>query len=399
MGKFLETLGNAAMNGLTGGITGTIGSIMGGVGKLFKGDSNKKAEERQFNRTKELMGLQNQYNKEAAAQSQKYNEQMWDYTNYENQVAHLKNAGLNPGLLYGMSGGGGASTGGATQEGVSGVGQDQSVMMGINMRQMEAQTKLAEAEANKANAEASKISGVDTKNTEANTELAKAQKNLTDAKKETEKTTQALQKAQEDVEWVKQNEVAASAQNLWNTAQYYLKLAEKTEIENSISRETQEDLVEAIKLKNLETWSKIILNDEKVRTNKAEQGKMYAEIQRVINEKEYWDSLVEIAKDANNIKRAGVIQKGQEIYQLSRKIDAFQEYIKRKVKNMSQENIRAWIKSATEIIDCFGDNADKIMSIIKKGAMTGNSRQTGRKVKYDKEGKIESYEDIWSSIW
>ena len=36
---------------------------------------------------------------------------MWNKTNYEAQMAHLKNAGLNPGLIYGMKGGGGVTTG------------------------------------------------------------------------------------------------------------------------------------------------------------------------------------------------------------------------------------------------------------------------------------------------
>ena len=38
---------------------------------------------------------------------------MWNYTNYENQKKHLEAAGLNPALLYGMSGGGGATAAGA----------------------------------------------------------------------------------------------------------------------------------------------------------------------------------------------------------------------------------------------------------------------------------------------
>ena len=41
------------------------------------------------------------------------NKEMWDYTNYENQKKHLEAAGLNPALLYGMSGGGGATAAGA----------------------------------------------------------------------------------------------------------------------------------------------------------------------------------------------------------------------------------------------------------------------------------------------
>ena len=37
---------------------------------------------------------------------------MWDYTNFEDQRAHLENAGLSVGLMYGNGGGQAASTAG-----------------------------------------------------------------------------------------------------------------------------------------------------------------------------------------------------------------------------------------------------------------------------------------------
>ena len=89
----------------------------------------KIADNRNYRNQKKLMGLQNEYNLNYLAQQQQYakemaginqgyamdmanwshnaNKDMWDYTNYENQVAHLEAAGLNPALLYGQGGGGG----------------------------------------------------------------------------------------------------------------------------------------------------------------------------------------------------------------------------------------------------------------------------------------------------
>ena len=58
------------------------------------------------------MGIQNGYNIESQKLGQQNNKDLWDYTNYENQRAHLENAGLNAALLYGQSGGGGMSAGG-----------------------------------------------------------------------------------------------------------------------------------------------------------------------------------------------------------------------------------------------------------------------------------------------
>ena len=60
----------------------------------------------------EMMGLQHRYNEAMAQQNQQRNKEMWNYTNFENQRAHLENAGLSIGLMYGQGGAGGASTSG-----------------------------------------------------------------------------------------------------------------------------------------------------------------------------------------------------------------------------------------------------------------------------------------------
>ena len=114
------------------------------------------------------MALQNQYQQQAAAKSQQYAKEYWDYTNTENQVQHLKNAGLNIGLMYGQSGAGGmGANGGARQESPE-QPQGNPVAMALQTQQIEqqrrmndAQIALAEAQANKANEEAKKIGGVD----------------------------------------------------------------------------------------------------------------------------------------------------------------------------------------------------------------------------------------------
>ena len=66
-----------------------------------------------------LMDIQNRYNEQMAKNNQLRNKDLWDYTNYENQKQHIKNAGLNPALMYGMGGGGGVSANGAQGQGVT----------------------------------------------------------------------------------------------------------------------------------------------------------------------------------------------------------------------------------------------------------------------------------------
>ena len=114
MGNFLSP---GWGNGL---ISGALGMIGGAI-----------SDRTNYRNQKKLMGLQNEYNLNMLAKQQDYakemaginqgyamdmanwshnaNKDMWDYTNYENQVAHLEAAGLNPALLYGQGGGGGAT--------------------------------------------------------------------------------------------------------------------------------------------------------------------------------------------------------------------------------------------------------------------------------------------------
>ena len=163
MGEFLKNLGSAATNA-------GMGLIGTGISRLFGLSwSPGKAMREQQKYNKEIMALQNQYNQEAAKKSQEYAKEYWDYTNTENQVQHLKNAGLNIGLMYGQSGTGGmGATGGGRQESVD-QPQGNPVGMALQVQQIEqqermnnAQITLAEAQAEKAKAEATKISGVDT---------------------------------------------------------------------------------------------------------------------------------------------------------------------------------------------------------------------------------------------
>ena len=48
----------------------------------------------------QLTALNNYLNREMAKYSQELNKEMWEYTNYGNQVKELEKAGLNPALLY-----------------------------------------------------------------------------------------------------------------------------------------------------------------------------------------------------------------------------------------------------------------------------------------------------------
>ena len=91
---------------------------------------------------------------------------MWDYTNFENQRAHLENAGLSVGLMYGNGGAGGASTSGGQGSGPGNPGT-QAVGIGLQAKALELQNKQIESQiavnmatAEKTASEAKKIAGV-----------------------------------------------------------------------------------------------------------------------------------------------------------------------------------------------------------------------------------------------
>lgn len=138
---------------------GTVGNLMG------MGMQNQTTQDMMNQQTQNQMFLNNQM--------QDIQQQNWDYTNFENQRKHLENAGLNAGLLYGMSGGGGSTMGGASGGSAAG-GQAahapnfmEVAQQMLQAKAIESQTKVNDATANKENALANKIAGVDTKETEA----------------------------------------------------------------------------------------------------------------------------------------------------------------------------------------------------------------------------------------
>lgn len=269
MGKF----GQSFINGL--------GSSAASAGMGFLGNalsqafglswSPQKAMGEQWKYNKNIMALQNQYQQQAAEKSQQYAKDYWDYTNIENQVRHLKNAGLNIGLMYGQSGAGGMGASGGAHQASPEQPQGNPVGMALQVQQIEqqrrmndAQIALAEAQAEKAGAEATKISGVDTQEAlkriegiasqiELNLkegEYKEALTSLTKAKEETEKVLKELRESQEVLTRANVSVAFATATKYSEEAhtEYWKKENEK--IKNQYLKDTYEERVEAVSYNN-----------------------------------------------------------------------------------------------------------------------------------------------------
>lgn len=148
-----------------------------GMGLLLGNINDKRQLEQQQKLTQMQLEAQKQGSKYMADLSYKNQLNMWNATNYEAQVEHMKKAGINPALMYGAAGAGGQLGAGAGGMGISS-GQAQQnpgeiqtmIGMGLQARMQEAQIKLAEATARKTDVEADKIGGTDTEESKARIE-------------------------------------------------------------------------------------------------------------------------------------------------------------------------------------------------------------------------------------
>lgn len=152
--SFIKNLGEQAASA-------GIGAGMG----ILLGEYN---DHRQLRQQQKLQELQIEGQKRMTDYTYAKQLQMWHDTNYEAQMEHIKNAGLNPGLMYGMGGGGGTTTGSgsgsvAGANAPTGGREIQDLTgMGMQMQMMQAQKELLQSQTEKNEAEAAKIKGVDT---------------------------------------------------------------------------------------------------------------------------------------------------------------------------------------------------------------------------------------------
>lgn len=253
-------------------------AIGGGMGMML----GKWNDERQRQQQEHLQGLQIRGQKEMMDYGYQKQLQMWKDTGYKAQVEQMNEAGINPGLLYGMSGGGGQTTGSASGNVSGGTAQQNpgeiqaSMGMGLQLAQMAAQTELLKSQAKKTDIEANKIGGVDTKESEARTEnIWQNTDNL--------RQSHQLQKLEITMKNIENFEKQSSQDDRLDYIEYQTKLAERqmkmAGNDLKISDATINDNIKKIKteaigavLKNIltqsqtnKTISDIRVNDQQIR--------------------------------------------------------------------------------------------------------------------------------------
>ncbi len=100
-------------SGVAGAAAGAGGGLLGMIG-------NKKREERALKNQKDLMNMQFQNQKSLNEQGKELALQQWKETSYPAQMKLMKEAGLNPALMYGGAGSGGSTSAGSGGSAASG---------------------------------------------------------------------------------------------------------------------------------------------------------------------------------------------------------------------------------------------------------------------------------------
>lgn len=290
---FIETLGQQMATNAAEGVLG-----------MFLGNYNDK---RQLSQQQKLQNLQIQGQKEMMDYGYGKQLQMWKDTNYSAQRSELEKAGLNPGLLYGMGGGGGTTVGSA-QGNVSGAQAPQGggevmgmMQQGLQLQLMEAQKKVLESQAELNTADAEKTKGVDTEST----------------RQDIENKFQTLQNLRQDFEGKKLDltmknienfEKQASQEDRLDYIEYQAKIAQKQMQllgnQKQISDATIQDNIKQIKaeavgaiLKNILTQSQTDKTKSDIQVNNQTIRKMANDI--MLN----WDRLSNENKEIE-IKKA-----------------------------------------------------------------------------------------------
>lgn len=208
------------MNGGGGGlITGLAGTIAGAVSGAKDRKLQEKLQQQQMEYGREMYALQsadenrrmeqqNQWNKEAAAQSQEYAKEMFDYTGYENQVKQMKAAGLNPALLNGGAGSAGQAHG-ATVSPATAM-QPMGLQVALQAQQTAAQTALTNAQAEKIRSETTtqkveNLVGVGVDLAKKVAEVRKNKKDTEEVEQKIENLKKTAQATEESIKLIKAN--------------------------------------------------------------------------------------------------------------------------------------------------------------------------------------------------
>jgi len=267
--------------GIWGAIAGAAAHTATGVLGMI---GQRKREQRAVKNTEHLMDVQQRNQIQLDKYGQEIQLNTWKKTNYPAQVEMLKEAGLNPGLLYGNGGPGGitgSQGGGAAASGNAPAPQYMPLDLGnavkaaAEIKLLDAQTKKLEAETNVVN-----TTGVP----EAQTRIQEASYRMENIKAvtENEKAKNALINAQNEYQKIQNNIANNTSEELIKQVQLNNeKLANDVRTglaQAKVSESTVNEAITQIQRANVEQSLRIALAKENINKTKEETEKLIREI-------------------------------------------------------------------------------------------------------------------------
>ena len=252
-------------------------AIGAGVGAL----TAKANDKRQIAMQRQLMDMQIQGSRELTDYNYQKQFDLWKNTNYQAQLEEMKKAGLNPGLIYGMGGGGGATTGGggasvSVGDAPKGGGEImQGAAMGLQLGMQQAQMELIKAQAEKTRTETKKIGGVDTEAVLQSISLMAQQED--NAKWEYE--LKRIQWASDQADYyVKQKTLDEAIAKFKAETGEQIANMKKAMTEAKVSEETQQQQIEQVKANLAVTEVEIALKKSGIAVNDQQIKKLKNDI-------------------------------------------------------------------------------------------------------------------------
>lgn len=304
-----------------------IGTIMG-IGAAAAGALQAQgAQSQSWEKQVKLMDIQAMLNQKNAKYSTGQAKNLWDYTNFENQMKHIKNAGLSPGLIYGMGGTGGTTSGAGQANGV-GLPQDQSVGMGLRAQELglqmanaASQIKLNESQAKKNEAEANKIAGIDTDVQKATMDNIITQTSNEKIKKGLIYADTRFKDAMEELTRGKVDEVSWNVKNLMKSLELADKNIQATDLDNELKSRTMESNVKQAEETLKNTMADTLVKLSQGKLNKVQANAIAEQVKQgwsnigiqMVEKEQGWQQLEQNAEKIMNELKLG--EKGLDIQQ------------------------------------------------------------------------------------
>lgn len=204
-----------------------------------------------YRKQRKLMEQQAVINKRMMDWQKQNQMDLWHATNYGPQKREMEKAGLNPALMYGMGGGGGATTGsfsGGAGLPSAQMQQTHPMDMGAMMGLLQAQKANIEADTAKKQAETAKTAGVDT--IEAESRIQQIGANIGNVKAQ-EALTKVDTRLKEMDEQIKGATMEDTIDMVDYTARRAFTELERAENETFISKSTKQAVIDEIRARSI----------------------------------------------------------------------------------------------------------------------------------------------------